>query len=78
MIQYIISGVWSFVFIGKGHVRIWRNKMGFFSKLFDPAAGEIKRLGKIVDQIDSFEEAHKKLTDEQLRAKTAEFKARLV
>ena len=78
MIQYIISGVWSFVFIGKGHVRIWRNKMGFFSKLFDPAAGEIKRLGKIVDQIDSFEEAHKKLTDEQLRAKTAEFKERLV
>ena len=78
MIQYIISGVWSFVFIGKGHVRIWRNKMGFFSKLFDPAAGEIKRLGKIVDQIDSFEEAHKKLTDEQLCAKTAEFKERLV
>ena len=78
MIQYIISGVWSFVFIGKGYVRIWRNKMGFFSKLFDPAAGEIKRLGKIVDQIDSFEQAHKKLTDEQLRAKTAEFKERLV
>jgi len=51
--------------------------MGFFSKLFDPTAGEIKRLNKLVDQIDSFEEAHKKLTDAQLRDKTAEFKARL-
>ena len=50
--------------------------MGFFSKLFDPTAGEIKRLNKLVDQIDSFEEAHKKLTDAQLREKTAEFKAR--
>ncbi|MBR5288512.1 MAG: preprotein translocase subunit SecA [Clostridia bacterium] len=50
--------------------------MGFFSKLFDPNAGEIKRLGKIVDKIDSYEEAHKKLTDAQLREKTAEFKAR--
>ena len=44
--------------------------MGFFSKLFDPSAGEIKRLNKIVDKIDSFEEAHKALTDEQLRGKT--------
>ncbi|MBP3428863.1 MAG: preprotein translocase subunit SecA [Clostridia bacterium] len=51
--------------------------MGFFSKLFDPTAGELKRLQKTVDQIDAFEEAHKKLTDEQLRAKTAEFRARL-
>ena len=50
--------------------------MGFFSKLFDPTAGEIKRLNKLVDKIDSFEEAHKKLTDAQLREKTAEFKAR--
>ena len=29
--------------------------MGLFSKLFDPNAGEIKRLQKIVDKIDSFE-----------------------
>ncbi len=48
--------------------------MGFFSKLFDPTAGELKRLGKIVDKIDSFEEAHKKLSDAELRAKTDEFK----
>ena len=51
--------------------------MGFFSKIFDPTAGEIKRLNKIVDRIDSFEEAHKKLTDAQLRDKTTEFKERL-
>ena len=41
--------------------------MGFFSKLFDPSAGEIKRLNKIVDKIDSFEEEHKALTDEQIQ-----------
>ncbi len=51
--------------------------MGFFSKLFDPTAGEIKRLQKIVDKIDSFEDAHKGLTDEQLRGKTEEFRERL-
>ena len=51
--------------------------MSFFSKLFDPSAGEIKRLNKIVDKIDSFEEAHKALTDEQLRGKTVEFRERL-
>ncbi|MBQ2948792.1 MAG: preprotein translocase subunit SecA [Clostridia bacterium] len=50
--------------------------MGFLGKLFDPTAGEIKRLQKIVDKIDSFEEAHKKLSDSELRAKTEEFKAR--
>ena len=51
--------------------------MGLFSKLFDPTAGELRRLGKIVDQIDSFEAAHKALTDEQLRQKTQEFRDRL-
>ena len=51
--------------------------MGFFSKLFDPTAGEIKRLQKIVDKIDAFEDAHRRLTDSQLRDKTAEFRARL-
>ena len=51
--------------------------MGFFSKIFDPTAGEIKRLNKIVDKIDSFEEAHKALSDEQLRGKTVEFRERV-
>ena len=51
--------------------------MGLFSKLFDPTAGELKRLNKMVDQIDAFEAAHKQLTDAQLRAKTQEFRDRL-
>ncbi len=51
--------------------------MGFFSKLFDPSAGEIKRLNKLVDKIVSFEEAHKALSDEQLRGKTVEFRERV-
>ena len=50
--------------------------MGLFSKLFDPNAGEIKKLQKIVDKIDSFEDAHRKLSDSELRAKTEEFKRR--
>jgi len=51
--------------------------MGFFSKIFNPAAGEIKRLDKMVDKIDAFEEAHRKLSDAQLREKTTEFRERL-
>lgn len=51
--------------------------MGFLSKLFDPSKGEIKRLQKMVDQIDAFEEAHKQLSDSELRAKTVEFRERL-
>ena len=51
--------------------------MGLFSKLFDPTAGELKRLNKTVDQIDAFEEAHKQLSDAQLREKTQEFRDRL-
>ena len=71
MIQYIISGVWKPGIRGReDSFAVWRKTMGLFSKLFDPTAGEIKRLQKIVDKIDSFEEAHKKLSDSELRAKT--------
>ena len=77
MIQYIISGVWNPADCARSGFAVWRKTMGFFKKLFDPTAGEIKRLQKIVDKIDSFEEAHKKLTDSELRDKTAEFRARL-
>ena len=38
---------------------------------------EIKRLSKIVDKIDSFEETHRQLTDEQLRGMTAALRQRL-
>lgn len=51
--------------------------MGFFSKLFDPSRRGDQTPDKIVDKIDSFEEAHKALTDEQLRGKTVEFRERL-
>ena len=61
---------------GEDCFAVWRKAMGLFSKLFDPTAGEIKRLQKIVDKIDSYEEAHKKLSDSELRAKTEEFKKR--
>ena len=52
--------------------------LDFIKKLFgDGSAKEVKRLSKIVDQIDSFEQAHKNLTDAQIREKTEEFRARL-
>jgi preprotein translocase subunit SecA len=38
---------------------------------------EIKRIGKLVPQINAFEETLAALTDEQLRGKTTEFKERL-
>ena len=70
--------MWSFSFDERPNPgRALEDSMSFFSKLFDPSAGEIKRLNKIVDKIDSFEEEHKALTDEQLRGKTVEFRERL-
>ena len=52
--------------------------LDFIKKLFgDGSAKEVKRLSKIVDQIDSFEQTHKNLTDAQIREKTEEFRARL-
>ncbi|MBQ2929186.1 MAG: preprotein translocase subunit SecA [Clostridia bacterium] len=38
---------------------------------------EVKKLSKIVDEIEALEDSYKQLTDEQLRGKTAEFRARL-
>jgi len=38
---------------------------------------EVKKLSKIVDQVEALEEQYKQLTDEQLRAKTDEFRTRL-
>ncbi len=37
---------------------------------------EIKRIQPLVDQINALEPQMKQLTDEQLRAKTTEFRAR--
>ncbi len=52
--------------------------MGLFSKLFGtPSQRELKSIYPIVDKIEALEEPYKALTDEQLQAKTPEFKARL-
>ena len=52
--------------------------MGLFSKLFgDYSSKEIKRIRPTVDKVLSYEESFAKLSDEELRAKTDEFKKRL-
>ena len=43
----------------------------------DPHKREIEKLSLIVDEINSYEAAFEALTDEQLKAKTSEFKERL-
>jgi len=52
--------------------------MGVFSKMFGSHNDrELKKITPIADKIESMEAEFKALTDEQLRAKTDEFKARL-
>lgn len=52
--------------------------MGILDKLFGRSnEAEIKRMNKIADKIDALEAEYKALTDEQLAAKTNEFKKRL-
>lgn len=52
--------------------------MGFLEKIFGThSSREIKRITPIVDNIEALEEDIVKLTDEQLKAKTPEFKSRL-
>ena len=59
-------------FKGKG------NDMGFLDKLFGSYTDrELKKITPIADAIEKKEAAYAALTDEQLRAKTDEFKARL-
>jgi preprotein translocase subunit SecA len=48
----------------------------FFSGLFDTNEKELKRLQRYVDAINELEPAFQKLTDDELKAKTAEFKKR--
>ncbi len=48
-----------------------------FSVLGDSNEKELRRLAPIVDQINSLEPAFERLSPEELRVKTAEFKARL-
>ena len=50
--------------------------LGILNKVFDSNKRELKRLQKLADQIELLAPEMEKLTDEQLRGKTAEFKAR--
>ena len=52
--------------------------MGFMEKIFgDLNAKEVKKVEKIVDKVESYDEAMQALSDEELKAKTPEFKERL-
>ncbi len=52
--------------------------MGFFSKVFGThSEHELKRITPIVDTIESLRPSMQQLTDNELRAKTPEFKSRL-
>jgi len=52
--------------------------MGLFEKVFgDLNAKEVKKIEKIVSQIEALDESMQKLSDEELKAKTPEFKERL-
>ena len=52
--------------------------MGLMKKLFgDYSSRELKSIYPIVDKIEALSDEYKALTDAQLQAKTAEFKARL-
>ena len=51
--------------------------MGFFRKLIDSEYKELKKFEKIADQIDALDEEMQALSDEELRAKTDEFKKEL-
>jgi preprotein translocase subunit SecA len=50
--------------------------LGFFKKLLDDNAKDIKKLQKKVDLINNLEKDFKNLTDDELRNKTEEFKER--
>lgn len=45
-----------------------------FGKLFDPTYKEFKKCSKVAEAVVALEDEYKKLTDEELKAKTPEFK----
>ena len=52
--------------------------MGLFDKLFGTySEREVKRVLPIVDEIEALDETFQKLTDDELKAKTIEFKERI-
>ena len=48
-----------------------------FKKLFDPSYKEFKRCEKLANQVVALADEYKKLTDDELKHKTVEFKERL-
>jgi len=53
-------------------------KMGFLEKIFGSySEREVKKLEKIADKIEELDESMQKLSDDELRAKTEEFKNRI-
>ena len=52
--------------------------MKLLEKIFGTYSGrEIKKIEPLVDKIEEYEEKYKSLSDDELRAKTDEFKKRL-
>ena len=51
--------------------------MGLFKMLFDHEYKELKKFSALVDKIEELEEDYKKSSDNELKAKTEEFKERL-
>lgn len=51
--------------------------LGFVKKLFDDNAKIVKKLQRVVDEINDLEPSIQSLSDDELRGKTAEFKDRL-
>ena len=52
--------------------------MSFLEKIFgNYSEKELKKINPIVDKIESYDSARQALSDEELRAKTDEFKSRL-
>ncbi len=50
--------------------------MNFFQKLFDNNERDVSKYRKIADRINTLEAEHQKISDEELRGKTAEFRER--
>lgn len=50
--------------------------LGVLNKLFDPNKRDLKRLEKVADQVEMLASDMESLSDEQLKAKTEEFKTR--